>query len=658
MSYEYQNKLIADTIASLRANHKPTVLAAAVSAGKTRMTMTIVEQLIQAGEVSSVLILAHGQTVIRSNMANEAIEGSKAGRISFTHVEIESRKDFDRWQASTNKEQVLIAIPQTLQKVTIPPTDMVIVDEAHQFFFESMVKTIIKSASPKYVLCLTGTPAKFIREDFPVIAISIFELRGYKAISNPTITQGLSAYDFTLDDINDEGNLRDKVSLTEEQTNATMDDLLQAIHQKKLFGEEIPVGVGETYKALGKTMIACPSQPMAVQVEAYFQRNGVPVLLSTSKYGEDAKAIEGFGKDPDKSVLIVVNRGVLGYSCKELINLVDMTCSLNMDRMMQLYGRILRIDEENRDAAKFYLRLVPKKLADYSYHMLNLMMSLCDRKNYLAFDGNLRKMPFRAKKFDSELIESEGSASAEEPGIPSQGNGGSKPRTRRVPVWELDTLDYMSRVYSDPDGVYSDMATTTMAEVEARLTGRVFHKTVEEHIQEAQMLVSEYGWIPVQSWLISNGRNDLVRCIQGHPEAFAVFPQQPSLLKSLEDHIKTAEMLVKEHGFIPGSKWRQKNGYYGLDKCMLKTPEAFAVFPQQPSRVKSLEDHIKTAEMLVAEHGWIPGPWWLIKNGRSDLDQCIRKYPEAFSEFPRQPKGKRGYKPKPEPRLEAYLAAD
>jgi superfamily II DNA or RNA helicase len=541
MNYDYQIPLIAETIQSLRDNNKPTVLAAAVSAGKTRMTMTIIDQIIKAGEVSSVLILAHGQTVIRSNMATTAAEVEAKGLVSFKHREVTCKEDFEDWYTSPTPENVLIAIPQSLQRYGLPHFDLIIVDEAHQFFFEPMVQTIIAQSNPKYVLCLTGTPAKFVAQGYKIIAISIFELLKDKAVANPNISLGKSAYDFTSKDFTATGRLRVEerdgdlaVKFTQEQTDATMADLMAAIHQKKLYGSAPPVGVEGTFKAIGKTMIACPSQKMARQVWAYFDRNGVKASLSTSDF-EEGVDIERFRHDPLSTVLIVVNRGVLGYSCPELINLVDMTCSMNMDRMMQLFGRILRIDDKNPGAAKFYPRLVPEKLIEYNYYLLGVMLSLCEHNNYVAFDGNLKKLPFRTKQFDGGLLTGT-------TGTESEGSDTDKPR---VPLLDLGDLGLMSRVHDDSTGVYADYATTTLSDIEDRI----------------------------------NGKNTV------YPEALGILAEQ--LRAEKQEGKKTTDEWVSvyqrvceaNNGVFPGLLWAHRERIYGLYQVVKRRPHRFVYNP-------------------------------------------------------------------------------
>jgi type I site-specific restriction endonuclease len=124
--YSYQTSMIADVLATVRANitHTPDpskgcVLAGGTSSGKTRMALLIIDQLLKDGVVKNVLISAHGQTILRSQMAAEAIKLRAEGLISFTfETFIESRS----FHAKKNPPQVVIALPQTMTRVKNFPT--------------------------------------------------------------------------------------------------------------------------------------------------------------------------------------------------------------------------------------------------------------------------------------------------------------------------------------------------------------------------------------------------------------------------------------------------------------------------------------------------------------------------------------------------------
>jgi type I site-specific restriction endonuclease len=70
------------------------------------MALQIVDQLLKEGVVQNVLILTHGQVVLRSQMADEAAELNASGLVSFTHQEVEAGD-------AIGDSQVTVAIPQS-----------------------------------------------------------------------------------------------------------------------------------------------------------------------------------------------------------------------------------------------------------------------------------------------------------------------------------------------------------------------------------------------------------------------------------------------------------------------------------------------------------------------------------------------------------------
>ena len=82
------------------------------------------------------------------------------------------------------------------------------------------------------------------------------------------------------------------------------------------------------------------------------------------------------------------------------------------------------------------------------------------------------------------------------------------------------------------------------------------------------------------------------------------------------EHVQTAERLAKEHGILPRPSWLCKNGFSALDAYMRKYPELFAHIPQQESLYSLADQHVQTAEWLAKEHNGVrPSLKWLLKNG-------------------------------------------
>jgi superfamily II DNA or RNA helicase len=696
-NWSYQAKMIAEVLANVRRDISPLpaaskgcVLAGGTSSGKTRMALQVVDQLLNEGVIKNALILTHGQIVLRSQMADEANKLNASGLVSFTHQEVEAGDDI-------GDSQVTIAIPHSLIKKANPPTfDLVVIDEAHEFYFakDGMVQKIIERCGARYILFLTGTPSKFIADGkFPIVAISVMELRQHNVVTSPVIRMAQSAYDFTQSDINQQQNLCGSASYTPQQTQTTMDDILSIISRELHPGAET-TDWRDVFPTFGKTMIACHSQRQARQVRDYFAKQGVPVGLGTSDDDPTAGEIKRFVDDPQLMVLIVVCRGILGFSCEEMVNLVDMTCTQNIDRLAQLFGRILRLHPK-AETQKLFLKVVPHHLVDYNYHLMNFVLSLCERSQYLSYAGNFRETSFITR------IEPN-------PDVPP-----SSDRKREPPVWTLPTFEILKRLYVESDEALYDYAYTTLddilgsevpletrcAMVKALLDGRSWltpeekkraaawkaallgrfrrctrnHewistvsailgpdfltlerrtriepttvRTVEEWVSVAEQLTKDNGGkLPLPSWLKKHGYGGLPQVMRKSPELFAHLTQEENKFTSVEEWVRVAEELAAHNGGrLPSKKWLRTNGYRQVLRLVQERPEFLAHIQKEENPHKLAEEWVVTAEQLAATNGGVLHHLsWLEKNGYINLSQVLRRRRDLFAHIPQEIRDNRG----------------
>ena len=90
-------------------------------------------------------------------------------------------------------------------------------------------------------------------------------------------------------------------------------------------------------------MIVCRRRHQAKQVQDYLTNKNITAALSISKTDDLSEEIENFKEDINCKVLIVVGRGILGFNYPELVNVIDMTCSQNINRIFQLMARVLQL---------------------------------------------------------------------------------------------------------------------------------------------------------------------------------------------------------------------------------------------------------------------------------------------------------------------------
>ena len=373
----YQDNTITKVQDSLIVNEK-TILAACPSAGKTLMTIYITEEYMKSNPNNKVIVLAHGTTILRTQF-HDVLEEIKP---NFTYDLIESSEDYNKSTAS-----VIVCLPQTIRKAKLNNCDLLIVDEAHHFYLSSnnnMLKEIIKKTGVRKQLLLTGTPSKFIsentrlkREEYKIIPVSLNTIYDAGMVSEAYVEVASSTYNFTLDDFNQNDELKTSVHIKSVDTKKTLDDLLDKIVGRlRSFRGNVYTNITPDWnillKDLKKTMFACRSIQQAEQVKKYLDKRGINSALSTSENDIDSLEIKRFKDDEDCLVLIVVYRGVLGFNYERLVNVVDMTTSYNVDRIYQLFSRVIRVDRNNPDQKKLFFKIAPNMLTDYYKHIMTL----------------------------------------------------------------------------------------------------------------------------------------------------------------------------------------------------------------------------------------------------------------------------------------------
>jgi hypothetical protein len=91
-------------------------------------------------------------------------------------------------------------LPQTGVKMLklIPKCSILILDEAHQWYFQSTIKKLIKHINPEFQYLLTGSPSIFNSSPSKFIFkyVSVMELYEMGLVSNVKIEVIESLYDF------------------------------------------------------------------------------------------------------------------------------------------------------------------------------------------------------------------------------------------------------------------------------------------------------------------------------------------------------------------------------------------------------------------------------------------------------------------------------
>jgi len=389
---EYQPMAIITTI---RSDKKKVVLAAAPNSGKTTMTICIIDLLKEVNPNLKVLILTHNQVILRDNFVKNI---EKLGK-PFNYQVIEGGCD-------DITEDIVIGLPASLNNCkNLPEFDLVIVDEAHEYYKEKMVQRIIRKAKPSRQILLTGTPSPFIGEkQYDLVYVTGQDV--YEAGNSAEVFTEICTSTYFIDhkDYNPEGDVRKSYNFGKNETTVTLDDVMSKVYDRLISKMRQPKNYAYSplvdwvflNKNMGRTMIACRNQSQAKKVGDYFTSKGIKNIVSISDSDSDNELLRVWEEKQEYRVLIVVRRGVLGFSDETIINLVDMTMTKNINRMFQLYNRVTR---KFGNTKKLYIKVVPANLADYHCVYVSGMLCMLHEEWYTKFNGkNFYEMKVPIKK--------------------------------------------------------------------------------------------------------------------------------------------------------------------------------------------------------------------------------------------------------------------
>jgi len=374
----------------------PHVAAAATSAGKTYLTAAKFELYYKCGLIKSnekVLILASSQTILRDNFLGQF---DSFGVKSFTYCGIENKKDLD--EAIKNKTQVLITIPQTIEKHAskLKNVKWVVVDEAHNWYFASTIRNIINDTKPKYRFLLTGTPFKFNlrKEEYIIDYTSVRELYESKLISDVQLKVLHSSVELhQLDYVKILGHLKDSKQIVKGDL---VDSLNQVIKQLiKILGlvnknwdniNNISKNYISVFNKMEKSIIYTNGKHECDCIYECLRLNKVSALKSHSSDGQDAvETFKSFKEDDSIKVLIVVNRGKEGFNFPELYNIIDFSYTQDFATSIQMIGRLLRKSEKKTQ--KVFYKVAPKNTSLYFMDWMNYLIQLFDNEWYENYTG-------------------------------------------------------------------------------------------------------------------------------------------------------------------------------------------------------------------------------------------------------------------------------
>ena len=478
--YRFQASLIDEVFEKLAESGR-CVLAAGCGGGKTTMAAKIISRFLHLHPVSRILVLTHGQSNLRNQFYQDIVTMHKMGTLahSFTFRAVQkSLKLF-------GNESVLISLPHALKSpFPVGKFDMVIVDEAHNFYHAPMVQSILSHYKPTFTLALTGTPSPFIKDgNWPIVAISSSELLAFNVLSDAVIELVQTRYPWNFNSYNDENELRSSVEINKKTTHQAMASVLEHITRKLIEKGRISnearknVSWGAITSELGKTFFACKSIKQAKYVHSYLNKQGIKAIFSTSGKGKTSAnsiaAFTRFKSEQDSKVLVVVNQGILGFNFPELANVVDMSGSHNPDRLFQLLSRVVRVSPI--EPKKLFFKIVPDSMTSYTYAVMCFVVSMSVREFFLSYRGDFKSKSFQIPKKVLDVI--------------GRGNGSSGRSPQQSSLPKLPTFSEISNE-SHPD--FSEFAWTTLSRVRDILTNAVW--TDQDIRDDAKKYIKRADW--------------------------------------------------------------------------------------------------------------------------------------------------------------------
>jgi superfamily II DNA or RNA helicase len=435
-----------------------------------------------------VLILAHGTNVLKTQWSEE-----------FDERKIAYSNDIN------SNERFIITIPQNITHKDIGQFDLLVVDEAHEFYLaDKMIKNIIAKAKPKCQLLLTGTPSKFIKEGFKPVIVSGVEVYNEGYLANPYLGCVTSAYSLDAEQFDaHSGDVKNSVHETKKLVKISFEMLIKEMLNRltdagmmkdspNLLSVVNAAGFKKAasfmFGKLEKTMISARNIEQAVMIQDILNKYGVNNLISTSEDDVDSVNVELFKKDPSIQVLTVVRRGILGLNMPELINVVDFTGSRNIDRIYQLYARSLR-KYKNKD--KFFFKLCYGLNKDVDALFMQAALCLNNYDFISQYNGkNLDNTEILVLSSNNQNSQSFSST------------GPSSKKTKKVSMdknmaFEVLRLGLMSdMVINDQHPHWAEYKWAKFGKVMERLTGEKFTRRIV-NITEDNLL-----------WMIENGKVD------------------------------------------------------------------------------------------------------------------------------------------------------
>jgi hypothetical protein len=447
------------------------------------MSVEVIKKFLVDFPRERVLILPHGQTLLRLqyySVINSCLPLENIFLLKGTQNEQEDILD----------KKIVISLPQTLfykKKGVIGEFGLVVVDEAHNFYLveAGMVKNVLSQINPPRELLLTGSPSKFIAEnkrlnkkEYEIITFPSSQLIQNNVIIDPKIILlKTEEYKFNIKDYFS----RDEIRRRRIDTKLTKNVIIEVIRYLSMYDQKVSstsLSKGRPFGIIRKMMIVAIDEQHALEIYEILREIGLSVLLSTYSSDQDSSKIDAFKTEENIQALVVVQRGILGFNFPELQCVVDISLSLNPDRIFQMINRVVRISKNKN---KLFLKVMPEDLISIAEVSLSCASALCTKQVYENYSGNYKKLfvPIFTEKTSAE-----------------------RKMLKKTDVVQLPNITYipsfsvMTKIYDEnkTENV-SGYSWTTFEETRQKLTNQIQYWTLEKCLSIALQYKRSTDWI-------------------------------------------------------------------------------------------------------------------------------------------------------------------
>ena len=344
-----------EAVSFLNDNDGKLILAMCPSSGKTETIIHYLNEQFNLNPNLKVLILPHSTNVLLDNFYQ---------RLELRNV------DFT-YSANINDDvNVHIILPQNHNRI-VGHYDLIIIDEAHENYLAKTIQGIIKKTQASKEILLTGTPSKFIgKNDFKIHFVALSDLC---ELYTPKLRIDIIESDYDWNgNYNTSKEIKSSYKFSKESTEISL---------KKTFDFLLKRNNSDSVE---KTLIVCRNIAQSNYVKNYLTSIGFSSEISNSDNDKDSENVSKF-KNNLIDILIVVNRARLGYDDADLINLIDISGTLNPNIIYQMFARLLR---GTQDMKKYYIRLSSKNDDVYNSELATSVALMLTHTNYIkVFNG-------------------------------------------------------------------------------------------------------------------------------------------------------------------------------------------------------------------------------------------------------------------------------